>query len=192
MSIDQILDGAGLGYVAGVNAQQQLLERSAGVSLLHQATLLGDAYSWTAVSANINATDTGLLVANRSSTRWLVISRLYIRTDTEAQVKIHVPVPATWTGTLVLGNNLNRALPGTAPAVAYADETGNALVAGQVILTVYCPNLTNGQVTTALPQLVDLNDALILAYDDAIAVDLVAETGAFEITIVGYFIDQPA
>ena len=192
MDQNQIIDGSGNGYLAGVNTDNKLITKSTIVPAIHEATLLGDAYSWTAVNANIDAGDTALCVVNQSNTRWLVISHAYVRVDVETQVKFHVPAVAVWDGTTVLGVNLNRNFAHTAPAVAYADETVNAFVAANVIETVYCANAVNSQVTTSLGVKVDFNDALILGYDDALAVDVITEPGAFECTIVGYFIDSPA
>ena len=191
MAQNQIQDGSGSNVLASVNASNQLLARAAIVPLIHEASLLGNAYSWTAVTADIDAGDTALLVANRNESKWLVISSCYVRVDVESQVKIHVPGVATWAGTAVVGVNLNRAIPYTAQAVAYADESGATFAAANVIETVYCPNAVNAQVTTSIGQYVDFKDSVILGYDDAIAADVITEPAAFECTFVGYFIDKP-
>lgn len=185
----QIIDGAGGGYIAGVNIKNQLLARAINISAIHEASLLGNAYSWTSVTADIDAGDTALCVVNRSDTKLLVISRAYVWSDVASQIKIHVPAAATWAGTAVTGVNLNRARALEAPALAYADETGNAFVAANVIETVYNALAVNGQVTTALGVQIDFKDAVILGYNDAIAADVIAEIGAFEVTFIGYFID---
>lgn len=191
MGQQQILGGGG--NVANVNLRNQLLTRTVAVPLIHEASLLGNAYSWTAVTANIDINDTGLLVVNNSDTKWLVITRAYVRVDVAGAVKIHRPASGvTWAGTTVVGVNLNGYFANSAPASAFADESANVFAAGNVIETVYSPNATNAQVTTSFGVAIDFHDAVILAQDDAIAADLVSETGAFECTFVGYFIDSPA
>ena len=189
MAQNQLLGGNG--NIANVNDRKQLLTRAIAVPPIHEASLLGNAYSWTAVTADINAGDTGLLVSNTSDSRWLVISRAYLWTDTAAQIKVHCPAAATYTGTAVVGNNLNRNFANNAPAVAWADESANAFVAGNVIETVYSPLAVNAQVTTAFAVPIDFKDAVILGTNDAIAADLITESAVFEITFVGYFIDSP-
>lgn len=189
MEQSQIMGGGG--NLANVNLVNQLLTRAIAVPLIHEASLLGNAYSWTAISADIVAGETALLVVNTSDSKRLVISRASFRSDVESQVKIHLPASGTWAGTVVVGNNLNRYFANAAPAEGYADETGNAFVAANVIETIYCANSVNGQVTTSLQQHVDFKDAVILAAQDAIALDVIAEGAAFEATLVGYFIDAP-
>ncbi len=189
MAQDQILGGGG--NIANVNTKSQLLTRAIAVPPIHEASLLGNAFSWTAVSADINAGDTGLLVSNTADSKWLVISRAYLWADTAAQIKVHVPAAATYTGTAVVGVNLNRNFANNAPAVAYADETVNAFVAANVIETVYSPLAVNAQVTTSFAVQVDFKDAVILGTNDAIAADIITESALLEVTFVGYYIDSP-
>ena len=189
--MDQIQIASGGGsYMAGVNNRNQLLTRSIIVPAIHEASLLGKAYSWTAVSADINAGDTALLVSNTSDAENLVISRAYLWADTACQIKVHVPVAAVYTGTAVVGVNLNRNFANNAPAVAYADESASMFAAANVIETVYSYLAVNAQVTTSVGIPIDFLDAVILGEDDAIAVDLITENAAFEVTIVGYFIPK--
>lgn len=180
----------GEGNLASVNSRGQVLSRSVMQSAIGEASLLGDAYAWTAVSADINAGDTALLVANTSDSRNLVIARAYLWTDTAAQIKVHLPAQVTWTGTGVIGKNLNTNFAAAAAAIAYADETANAFVAANTIETVYSPVAVNAQVTTAFAAPIDFKDAVVLGTNGAIAVDLITETGLFEVTIVGYYVDR--
>lgn len=192
MSIDQILDGLGNGYLAGVNKDHQILTRSIIIPGIAEASLLGKAFSWTAVSANMAALGTGLCLVNDSSDKWLVISRAYVWSDVASQIKLHLPAAATWSGTAVVGVNLNTNFANNAPASGYANETGNTFAAANTIETVYSPVATNGEVTTNLGVTIDLKDAVILGNNEALAADWVEDSGAFECTFTGYFIDAPS
>jgi len=185
----QIASGSAT-YLAEVNARRQLLTRSIKVSAIHEASLLGRAYSWTAVNADLGINDTALLVSNTSNTMNLVIQRAYIWVDIATQVQIHLPVPGIYTGTAVVGVNLNRNYANNAPAVAFVNETVNALVAAQVIESLYIRLDTNGEITTAAGVPVDFKGGLILGTNDAIAIDISTEPTGFEATIVGYFVPK--
>ena len=192
MAENQIKDGSGESYLAGVNVRNQLLTRSVAITPIAEASLRGEAFSWTAVSANIDAGDTALVVTNKSDSKWLVMSRAYVRVDVATQVKFHLPAVFTPTpGTVVVGVNLNTNFANTALADAYSDDDGVAFVAANTILTVYLPNAVNAQVTTSIGQHVDFKDAVILGYNESLAADIVTEPGALECTFVGYFINAP-
>lgn len=192
MAENQIKDGSGESYLAGVNVRNQLLTRSIGITPIAEASLRGDAFSWTAVTSDIDAGDTALVLRNTSDTKWLVISRAYVRVDVASQVKFHLPAAFTATpGTVVVGVNLNTNFANTAPAQAWSDDDGVVFAAANTILTVYCPNATNAQVTTSIGQHIDFQDAVILGHNESLAADVITEPGAIECTFVGYFIDSP-
>ena len=183
-----INDGTGQGYGAKVNSTNQLIVTTA--SAIHQASLLGDAFAWNAVSANIDTTDCCLLVCNKSSTRYLVISYADVQGDIAGQIdfKLAECSGLTLAGTAVTGVCLNRALNKTAPASAFADETASP--AATVFYTHYQHLCVNAQGTTAPIVRIPFNDAIILGLDDAIGIDTILEPAAgFEASIVGYFID---
>ena len=188
----QIQSGGGA-YLAAVNSANQLLTRAVAVSPIHEASLIGNAFSWTSVSADIDTGDTALLVANTAASKWLVIAYAYIWVNVAAQVKLHVPAVATYTGTAVVGVNLNRNYANNAPAVAYTDETAKALGngAGNVIQTLWIAESTNVQTTCVKGETVDFKGSLILGTNDAIALDIITEPTGHEVTFVGYFIDSP-
>lgn len=192
MAIDQILDGLGNGYLAGVNEKNQALIRSIAMSPIAEASLLGDAYSWTAVSENLAAGGTALCVINDSSTKWLIMSKAYVWSDVASQVKFHLPAACTWAGTAVVGKNLNTNFADAAPASAYANELGTTFAAANTIETVYAPLSTNGESTTSLGVWIDFKDAVILGSNEALAADVIADSGAFECCFFGYFIDVPS
>lgn len=177
------------GTIAKVNSSHQVETRAVQISPMCAATERGDAFSWTSVTGNLAALATGLLVANLSKTRKLVIQSLYVYSDVPTLLKVHVPVAATWAGgTEVVGNNLNREMASVLPdAVAYRDEAGCAFAAANTILTIATNETTTDQFGVMIENL--HGGAIILGYDDAIAVDVVADSGAYEMTISGYYID---
>jgi hypothetical protein len=185
----QVLDGKGRGYNAEVNSDNQLSTRAVSISALHQASLNGEAFAWNAVTYDPDAADTLLLVRNDSSTKYLVIDKIYVRCDTATAVDVHL-VTANFTaaGTAVTGVCLNKASATVADATAKADETGNTQ--GDIILTAYLHLAVNAQATTSVAQMIDLEGAVILGDDQAIGVDLVTASTAAECTIIGHYIDK--
>jgi uncharacterized membrane-anchored protein len=186
--MSEINDGTGSGYKMKVNRDNRA-EVSAAVEprQVHNSRKHKRAFSWTAVSADIDAGDTALWLANISSTLQLCITKIYMWADTATQFKIHCPAyPATPAGTLVVGNNLNRTANELAEALCYADETANAFAAANVVKTV-----RNNEVGTDQEGIeVTFDGSLILGYRNCIAVDIIAESAAFECTIEGYY-DEP-
>jgi len=184
----QIEGGTGTGYKAGVDAHNRLTTLATIQSSIHHASQFhGLAFGWTAVSAALAGNDTALLVCNTDPERSLHIDSIYIYSDTPTQVKIHFPAyNASFTGTAVTGLNMNRTSNIVALATAYADETANALVAANTILTLATNELTGDQFGIMVR---DMN-GIILGYHDSIAVDVVAGAAAFECTIWGYYVED--
>lgn len=141
----------------------------------------GRTFSWSAVSADIDAGDTALLLCNDDPERKLYIAKVNLWCDVAQQFTIHSPAYATFAGTAVVGTNLNRASSNIALATAKADETANTQ--GTIITTVR----NNELATDVFAVDVDFEGALVLGYHQSVAVDLVAEPGAFEATIYGYY-----
>jgi hypothetical protein len=141
----RIEDGSGGGSYAAVTSDNQLQTRAVQISALHDACLNGDAYAWNAISADIDATDTALLVRNDSSTRYLVIEKVYVYCDVATAIDVHVIPNSTFTaaGTAVTGVNLLAGSGKTADATALADETGNTQ--GSIIVTLHTAELTTAQ-----------------------------------------------
>lgn len=171
------------GNNAGVSDALQLQTRAVSVSAIHEASLSGEAFSWNSVTADIAATETALLVRNDSSSKKLVIEKLYVYSDVPTAIDVHL-VTATFTiaGTAVVGVCLNKASATVADATAKTDETGNTQ--GDIIVTLHTPELT----TAAESIEYDFNGSVILGQNQAIGVDIVADSAAFECTIVGYFL----
>ena len=144
------------GNNAGVNDDLQLQTRAVSVSAIHEASLNGQAFSWNTPTYDPDALDTALLVRNDSSTKKLVIEKVYFRCDTATAFDIHI-VTASFTiaGTnAVTGVCLNQSSPTVADATAYGDETGNTQ--GSIIWTGYAPLAVNAQATTSIPQEIEV------------------------------------
>jgi hypothetical protein len=155
---------------------------------IHRASVLGDAYSWNAISANIDTTDCMILVCNKSSSRLLVISYCMFEGDIVGQLdfKLAECSGLTLAGTAITGVCLNRALNKTAPASAFADETASP--AATVFYT-HAQSLPYAGVA-GIMNTVDFHDAIILGLDDAFGIDTILEPAAgFEATVFGYYID---
>ena len=173
--------GAGSSNYAKINKNNQLETESITISGLQDASESGEAYSWAAVTANLGAGGTALCVVNTSTTKDLVIEKVYCWSDVASDIDIHLPAVATWAGTAVTGVCLNRELSKTADAVAYANETGNTQA--NLVATLH----TNETATDIHGLEYDLQGGVILGYNDAIAVDIAADSGAFTCNIVGYY-----
>jgi hypothetical protein len=176
--------GTGNGFKAKVDSQNRLYTFSTSESEMHFASELGQAYSWTAVSADINTGDTALLLCNTDPTKKLHIDMVYMYADVPVQFKFHYPAyNASFTGTAVTGLNFNRASNNIALATCYADETANTFSAANVFLTMRSNELTTDQHGIEL----SFRNAVILGYHDSIAIDIIGESAAFEATIWGYY-----
>jgi hypothetical protein len=177
--------GTGTGHKAGVDDQNRLFTLATVESALHHVSVKhGLAFAWTAVSADLAAADTALLVCNDDPDRKLHIDSMYVWADVPTQFKIHFPAySASFTGTAVTGLNLNRTSNVTALATAYADETANTFAAANTVLTIQTNELTSDQHGIIIRNL----NGIILGYHDSIAVDVVADSLTFECTLWGYY-----
>jgi hypothetical protein len=152
------------------------------VSDFEQAVADGNAFSWSALTADIDATDTVLGVQNDSTTMDLYIQTIMLATDASGQAVVHTSSAVTMAGTACTGLNLNRNSATVAPATAKSDETGNGQAAASYsgrLATVYC--LANQNTT------INVNGGIVLPYNHNIGIDLTAEMTGCTATIIGYF-----
>jgi hypothetical protein len=177
-----IEDGKGTGSKVGVRGNEALVST---MSAIQKATLRGDAYAWNSVSADIDATDVLISVRNLSNERLLVINRLYVWVDVATALDIHTTTSSTAfaTGTAVTGVNLNTSSNKVADAEGYTDDDGVAQ--GSIICTLH----TNETATDVFAIDWPTNDGVILGTNGIFSCDCVEELGAFEATVIGYFID---
>ena len=175
-----IEDGAGSGKQAKVNDDLQLLTRAiieSGFEFTSEDK--GLSFAWASGTYDPDAGDTILLVKNTSTTRTLHINQIWISTDTDTRVVVHLPsADVTVAGTTVTGTNLNTTSGNVADASAARDETGNTQ--GVFVWT--------GEVMAATnPTVIELDGALILGTNKSIGVDFVAATTAGDVTIFGHY-----
>jgi len=192
----QIEDGMGGGHSARVDSKNRLRTYSViEKEITHASEGEGGAYSWTSASADIDAGDTALYLVNNSTSSLLMIESIYVWANTATAFKIHCPAYATPAGgTLVTGVNLNRSSGNLANAIARTDETANTFAETNVIKTVRNTYYSRGNgddladIAAAGPGItIDFYGALILGYHNSVAIDIIAETTAFQCTIVGYY-----
>jgi len=139
----------------------------------------GDAYSWNFLTYDSAAGDTIGLIKNTSDSKELHIDSITISSDTETVFTIHLPTTeVTPTGTSVTGVNLNTRSVKVAPATAITDETNNTQ--GTIIFQ------TEIQAAGA-PYEKLYSGALIIGQNKSIAIDIVADIAAFNLTIEGHF-----
>jgi len=177
----KIEDGTGRGHEAAVSAQNELMVDSN--SPLMRAALLGNAFSWTNVPADIATTETMLIVRNDSSEQDLVIDHIMIHNGNAAVTNydIHIVTAAyANAGTDVVGVNLHTGFGAAAAKYsATADETGNTQGA---MLTEFWAVLADASYH------VDVR--CILRQGTALGIDQVTESTRGTAQIVGYFIDK--
>jgi len=142
----------------------------------HVSKVEKEAYSWS-VSYNGGAADTILWLRNDNTAKDLIIETIVVgNSTTRSEFAVHCPVNATPAGTTVVGVNLNRGSGKVALATAVSDETNNAQL--NVI--------TRGKLFGNM-ELIPVNGAIILGYQDCIAVDFVAASTIAIATIKGYY-----
>lgn len=179
-----IKDGS-TGRTAEVDSDNKLNVFATSESEIHEVSLKdGLAFAWMTVTADLAAADTALLLCNDDPNRNLFIDRMYVWADVPTTVKLHFPAyNASFTGTAVTGVNFNRCSSKIALATAYADETANSLAAARTFLTLHTNELTGDQYGIW----VNFSNAIILGYHDSIAIDIVADSAAFECSLWGYY-----
>ena len=138
-------------------------------------------FSWTSVTADIDANDTVILLTNDSTTKHLHIVRAYAYTDVPSAVDFYAPAYAAITGTAITGVCLNRTAITTAPVTCLGDTTGDTLT--NILATLYTNETTTDQNGVWL----NLDGLLILGYHDIFAIALVAEPTVTNSAIFGYF-----
>lgn len=176
--------GKGTGFKAEIDSDQRLVTRSiVETDFEYISDQKGESYVWASGTYDPDAGDTILLVKNTSATKELHIDSVWISTDTETRVVIHLPTTnVTVAGTTITGVNCNTSKNNVADAEAARDETGNSQ--GDVIWS--------GEVQAASdPYHINWAGACILAKNKSIGVDFVSATTACDVTITGHYTEIP-
>ena len=124
----KVQDGAGKGYWAEVNSENELVVRAiTEQEIEHASAKLGSAYAWDSTELDIDAGDTMLYVRNDSDTPLICDSLIVNGSNVICTWDIGIgSATTTPTGTTVTGANLNTASGNTAESTAYSDETAVA------------------------------------------------------------------
>lgn len=140
----------------------------------------GKAFAWASGTYDPAAGDTILLVKNTSTSEELHIDAIWLSTDVDTRVVIHMPTTnVTVAGTTITGTNLNSQSGNAAAASAARDETGNTQ--GDIIWS--------GEIMAAEGMTdVSLGGALILGQNASVGVDFVANVAACDVTIWGHYL----
>ena len=177
----QIEDGRGTGSLLGISktGNRGDVSSRSNERIYYISRDSGQSYMWASGTYDAGAGDTILLVKNTSTTRNLYIKAIWISTDTETRVVVHIPTSeVTPTGTSITGRNMNSASSNAAEATAIRDETNNSQ--GNIYWSGEIQAATN-------PYEINFHDGLILGQNESIGIDYVADVGACDVTIIGYF-----
>jgi hypothetical protein len=173
-------DGAGKNGSAQVNEDLQLSTFSINETEFEFVSKeKGLAFIWSSGTYDAAAGDTILLIKNTSTTNNLHIDGVWLSSDTETRVVIHIPTSdVTVAGTTITGTNLNTSSSNVAEASAARDETGNSQ--GNIIWS--------GEIQAAGdPYFIDFSGALILGVNKSIGVDYVADVAGCDVIISGHY-----
>ena len=162
---------------------QNLDVRSDGAVPLFQAEE-NEVFSWTSVTADIDANDTVILVTNDSTTKHLHITDMYVYSDVPSAIDFFTPAFATFSGTAITGIALNRTGVTVAPATALGDSAGDTLA------NIFATLFTNETVTDQFGVWLRLNGLLSLGFHDSAAIAIVEASAVSNSVIMGYYHDN--
>jgi len=175
-----IEDGHGSGYKAKVDESGKL--RTYAVTereISHESEDHGRAYIW-AASADWGADKNAIWLRNDSTSLRLQIEELVVTAPTACVVENFIGTGNTVGGTEVVGTNLNRNSGSTANATCRHTNTNVDAGAGMTLLS-------HGLVAANTIQKFEVYGALILGYNDEVAINLVTDVGTAYLYIVGYY-----
>lgn len=142
----------------------------------------GRVYTWTSDTYNYDANDTILLLRNDSTSLDLIITDIFLRSDTETDFDLHFTDETAFTpaGTTITGVNMNRLTSNVADATCIRNETGNTK--GNIAFA--------DRLTADLTRHIATRGAIVLGYYDVLAVDFITDGGEAYVTYAGYFEDK--
>ncbi len=160
------------------NSQGRLRIKAVVLDAIYDESDDGNTYSWSSGTYDYTGLDTILLVKNTSNNR-LDIQGIWLSTDTDTRVIIHLPITeVTVTGITVTGTNWNTGSAKTATADAARNETNNSQ--GNIIWS--------GEIYgNSGPIYINFLGSIILTKNKSIGIDYITTGTACDVTICGFF-----
>jgi hypothetical protein len=180
MSI-KIEDGTGTGATTKVNAKNRLDVSAASFSEAHLVSALdAQTYVWS-TSYSASTGNEVLYIKNTSKTKKLIIAEITVGGVLTGLFELF-QVTGTASGTSITGKNINLSSSNTADATALGDASVTGLTIGDRIALVRTPANTHCKI--------DLQDALILGLNNAIAITYTGSTNTVDGYLLGYYEDE--
>ena len=174
-------DGTGTGLVAAVDSNNHLEVSSTTSSESHFIALKkAQTYIWTS-SYSTSTGDEIIYIKNTSKDKVLVIDKVTVNSVLTGLFELCV-VTGTPSGTSITGANTNL----TSGNVAAATALGDAAVTGVTSAL----RIDMARVPAAGRATMELNDVLILGFNDAITITYTGSTGITDTIITGYYLDN--
>jgi hypothetical protein len=174
-----IEDGKGSGRSAGVSANQRLDTSSRSAARIYYTSRdFGQAYNWVS-SYSASSGDEVIYVQNNSKTDYLYIDHIVMSAEAGRATFTLYQVTGTPAGTTITGKNLNLVSNNTANATSYGNASVTGITLGAAIDIV--------SATDDSSVILDLRDALILGFNDAIAISFAGSAGTVNAVISGMF-----
>ena len=174
-----IEDGTGGGYKAQVTSEKMVRTYAMVESeISHVSERHGDAYVWTA-TADWGGDKNAIWLRNNDTDANVIIQKIVISAPAAAVIEVYVGTGNTSGGTAITGVNMNRGSGKIANATCTHTNTNVDEGSSMTLLgTVH---------TGATPVTIDFEGALILAYYDEVALNIVTDVASTSINIMGYF-----
>lgn len=174
----KIKDGQGSGRFAKVNARQRLDTTCANLSQAQLISMLdGRTFSWSSSFSAATGNEI-IYIQNTSKTRDLIITEIHCGGVNTGLFELF-EVTGTPAGTVITGKNNNLSSNFVAEATAYGNASVTGLTVGDRI----------GLVRTQAGEhkTLQLQSALILGFQDAIALTYTGSTGVTDCYLQGFY-----
>jgi hypothetical protein len=174
----KVEDGIGSGKLAKVNSRNRLDISSATFSESHLvAALDAETYLWTTSFSAATGNEI-IYIKNNSKTKLLVIDKVTVNGVNAGLFELF-QVTGTASGTSITGKNSNLTSGNSADATALGEASVTGLTIGDRIDLARIP--ANGRAT------MELQDVLLLGFNDAIAITYTGSTGIVDAIVTGYY-----
>lgn len=174
----KIEDGTGNGQLSKVNNRKRLDVSAATFS---ESRLIAASDAQTYIWTSAFSADTGeevIYIKNTSKDKVLIIDKVTVNAVLASLFELYTATGAA-TGTSITGVNTNLTSGNSADATALGNAEVVSATPGSRIDMARIP--ANGRAT------MELNDVLILGFNDAITVTYTGSTGIVDLIITGYY-----